>query len=354
MRENQSIIIPLARAIFSGIIISMEILKAFNKSRWNREPDFFEVWYLTFNDTKTRDGYWIRFTLVVPKNIFDSPFLNVWFTAFRSDGVISAISENFKISESDFSEEHIKIGESYLKGDTTSGRISSGNHNISWDLRMSDGGEFLHLPRQIYDIPVLHSYLASPNVSFDISGNINIDGKDIEISGRGTQSHIWGRQMPDNWIWAHSENFENHKGFMELISINTRMGILGDISSTRILIKFDEEEFSFTTIKDIGFKDCSVFPEYLFFATGRKYKIEGKLYCDRNRFIQYNYPSPSRKEVYCTNTETGSCSIVVYKRDSITKPFVYYTVLKNSGFTHYEFGGLRRNEQISVANQPQL
>ncbi len=329
----------------------MNTLKTSARLRWDKEPGFFEVWYLTFNDSKTGDGYWIRFTLVVPRNVLDSPFLNLWFTAFRDDGNISVISENYKISECNFSDEKIQIKDSFLSDSKTEGSITENNHKIRWELSLNDGGEFLHLPAYLYQIPVLHSYLASPNISFEIKGSITIDGDTKEIDGKGTQSHIWGRELPDNWIWAHTDNFENHRGFFEFLSVKTHLGLPGNISSTRIHLKFEDEEFSFFTLKNLYFKECLLFPEYLFFATGKRYKIEGKLYSEKNRFVQYDYPMPSNKEIFCSNTERGSLNIVVYKRESILKPFVYYTVLKNSNLTHYELGSNKKNQEIPVLNQ---
>lgn len=328
----------------------MKSLRASAKSRWNREPGFFEVWYLTFNDGRTGDGYWIRFTNVVPKNVMESPYLNLWFTAFRKDGIVSIISENIKTREARFTDERIEIKDSFLSNDKTEGEIITTQHRVKWDLSIKDGIEFLHLPQQLYQIPLLHSYIASPNLSFEIEGKITIDGEELEISGRGTQSHIWGREMPDKWVWAHTEYFENHRGLLELLSVETDFGILGRVSSTRIFLRFEEEEFSFITINNLGFKDCSLFPEYIFFATGKKYKIEGKLYASKDRFAQYNYPMPSKKEVFCSNTERGSINIVVYKRETILRPFVYYTVLKNDGLTHYEFGRDRKIEDIPLLN----
>ncbi len=328
----------------------MNILRTSARSRWNKEPGFFEVWYLTFNDSKTGEGYWIRFTLVVPKNVMESPFLNLWFTAFKREKIISVISENYKISECGFSDEKIQIKNSYLSSDITEGEVSDKEHRIKWQLNIGEGPELLHLPSHIYQIPLLHSYLASPNISFEIKGKVEIDGNETEISGKGTQSHIWGREMPERWIWAHTDNFENHKGFFELISVESRFGPLGQVSSSRILLRFEEEEFSFLTLNNIKFKECPVFPEYIFFATGKKYKIEGKIYSEKKNFIQYHYPMPSNKEVFCTNTECGSVNIVVYKRDSLFKPFVYYTVLKNTGLTHFEFGSSRKIEEIPVSN----
>lgn len=328
----------------------MNILRTSAKSRWNKEPGFFEVWYITFNDQETGDGYWIRFTLVVPKNVMESPFLNIWFTAFKKDGIISIISENYRFSECSFSDEHIKIGNSLLTTNTTEGEVLNKFHRAKWNLTIGDGAEFLHLPSLIYQIPILHSYLASPNISFPIKGKIEIDGIESEIEGRGTQSHIWGREMPDKWIWAHTDNFENHNGFFELISVETHLGPLKNASSSRIFLRFEDEEFSLITLNKIGFKDHTSFPEYLFFATGKKYKIEGKLYGDLKKFIQYHYPMPTNKEVFCTNTECGSLNIVIYKRDSLLKPFVYYTVLKNTGLTHFEFGSSNKNTEIPISN----
>ncbi|MCX7958022.1 MAG: hypothetical protein N3B13_03165 [Deltaproteobacteria bacterium] len=328
----------------------MNILRTSARSRWKKEPGFFEVWYLTFNDSKTKEGYWIRFTLVVPKNVMESPFLNLWFTAFRGEQIISEVSENYKISLCNFSDEKIQISEAFLSPDYTEGEIAGRKHRIRWKLNIGDGFEFLHLPSQLYQIPLLHSYLASPNLSFEIKGTVEIDGEVINIDGRGTQSHIWGREMPDRWIWAHTDNFENHKGFMELISVETHLGPVGKVSSSRLFLRFDDEEFSFITLNNLGFRGCSVFPEYIFFATGRKYKIEGKLYSEKKNFVQYHYPMPSNKEIFCTNTEIGSLNIVVYKRDSLFRPFVYYTVLKNTGLAHFEFGDSKKNEELPVIN----
>lgn len=328
----------------------MNSLKSYNKTRWNKEPGFFEVWYLTFNNQKTQEGFWIRFTLVVPKNVMESPFLNVWFTGFRKDKITSIISPNYKISECEFTDEIIKIKNSYFTEGETKGEISSDLNKVVWELKFTDGNEFLHLPAQLYNIPILHSYLASPNLSFEIKGKITINDEEVEIDGKGTQSHIWGKEMPDRWIWAHTDSFESHSGVFELLSAETQYGPFGNLSASRIYLKFDDEEFSFFTVRNLAFKECSLFPEYIFFATGKKYKIEGKLYADKKSFAQYNYPMPTNKEVFCSNTECGSINIVVYKRDSIFKPFVYYTVLKNHNLTYFEFGKNHKNEDIPVLN----
>lgn len=332
----------------------MHKLKPFNISRWSNEPDFFEIWYYTFNDLSSKNSFWIRLTLVVPKNVLDTPYLNLWFTAFLKDGeIVSSISENFKVSDCKFLEDKIIVGRSFISEESIEGEIYTPKEDkkIYWSLKISGGSEFLHLPSFIYNLPLLHSYVASPNLSFEINGEIGISDQKFEIKGKGTQSHIWGRMMPDSWVWAHSDNFEHHNGCMEILSAHTNLPILNQVSMTRLFLEFEDEKFNFLTFNGIRFKEYTIFPEYLFFAAGEKYKIEGKLYADRKRFAQYHYPMPSNKEVYCANTEVGSLNIVVYKRDGILKPFHYYTVLKNEGLTHYEFGSGGIIQDIPLLNK---
>jgi hypothetical protein len=51
-----------------------------NLPRWDgQRRGFYEVWFLTWNDPITRDGYWLRYVIESPLPEVGEPYAQVWF-----------------------------------------------------------------------------------------------------------------------------------------------------------------------------------------------------------------------------------------------------------------------------------
>ncbi|MBV8984778.1 MAG: hypothetical protein JO248_10100 [Acidimicrobiia bacterium] len=54
--------------------------------RWRGQRHRLEVWYATFTDPATGDGYWLHHEIVAPTDPAAQPYAHGWFSRFPANG----------------------------------------------------------------------------------------------------------------------------------------------------------------------------------------------------------------------------------------------------------------------------
>jgi hypothetical protein len=83
--------------------------------------------------------------------------------------------------------------------------------DATWSLTFeTDEPPLRHLPREwMYRAPIPRTKLLSPYPAARFSGQIDVDGRRIELDGwPGSTGHNWGAQHAERWIWMHGMELE--------------------------------------------------------------------------------------------------------------------------------------------------
>lgn len=173
------------------------------RPRWHGQPERLEVWYATFTDAATGDGYWLHHELVAGP---DGRAHGLgWLAAFPADG--QPVVERFgpqPVSSGDLSDERwfeaagARVGPAEMVGHTEGAR---------WNLTFEGDDEPLFtFPEYVWHGSVLPSSQVVPWPTATFSGTVSIGGRTVQLQGaRGAVSRIYGRGNAHRWGWLHAD-----------------------------------------------------------------------------------------------------------------------------------------------------
>ncbi len=196
----------------------------------------YEVWYTTWNDPKTGQGFWLRFVIESPvaghgvPGFGDAQRGELWFARFdpkdpaRTFGIHKRFAD-VRSSDAPFS---LVIGDSEPARSQHRARGRRRPRRALGPALTPSPQTPRHYPDVMYG-GLLGRALddgAPPNLRVPVSGTLEIDGEtlvlDRAIAG---QSHIWAKKHSTSWTWAHRTDFEGiDDGLFELIGAKLRRG----------------------------------------------------------------------------------------------------------------------------------
>lgn len=294
-----------------------------NLCRWDgQSANHYEVWFITLNHRASQRGFWFRYTVESPAN--SAPRAAIWAAAFNRRNPESNIGlkreyaiEQFAFEgREDFS---LRISDSLFSASRASGSVDSDSHSISWDLSFTPNPKtYHHVTPAINRLSRPSSFICSPNLDTRYSGTISIDEQEFALEDEpGCQSHLWGRKHVNEWVWVHSNAFENHPGTVfEGLAARQRRArrTLPPIQS--LYLRHRGEEYRFVRLRlaeqwqrklGIGY--------WSFSAMNRNIYIEGTAQCRLRDMLQVEYADPDGERLYCINSEVASMKIRLFRRD---------------------------------------
>ena len=296
-----------------------------NRRRWDGESaGHYEVWFLTLNHVASQSGFWFRYTLEVPQaESEDRPCrAELWASFFdraapeRNFGLVRASPiDDCRFGDEDF---HLQFGEAALSSSQATGKIETGEHSLSWDLRFTPNPQtYHHMSPKLYAIIRPSSFVCSPNLDLRLSGVIIVDGHEIILEEEpGCQSHLWGSKHVDDWVWVHSNAFEKHEGtvFEGLAARPRRSGrLLPPLQS--LFLRHHGEEYRFVRLRFAEQWNHSLGIGYWSFsAMNTRLYLEGTAQCRLKDMLQARYTDPDGEPLYCLNSEVANLKIRVFKR----------------------------------------
>ncbi|MFY9555767.1 MAG: tocopherol cyclase family protein [Blastocatellia bacterium] len=296
-----------------------------NLCRWDgRSAPHYEVWFLTLNHRASQRGFWFRYSLEsVPAAGGLKASAALWAASFSR----AACDLNFGVKRTyaidqfafdGFEQFCLKIGEGVFSPSRAAGKVDSGDHCIEWDLAYpACETTYHHVNRTLNRLARPSSFVCSPNLDTRFSGRIVIDGREIVLDNEpGCQSHLWGRKHVDDWVWVHSNAFENHPGtvFEGLAARPRRAGrTLPPIQS--LYLRHRGEEFRFVRLR---FKEQWQrklgMGYWSFSAMNSRLYIEGAAQCRQRDMLQAEYIDPDGEPLYCINSEVANLKVRLFRR----------------------------------------
>lgn len=180
---------------------------------------WYEVWYLTAWDVPGRNGFWIRYTALSPRDPGRAGECALWFVRTCADHPernvalkqslpierwTSAAGDRFRLN----------VGDAVLDDGGARGALESGGHKVEWDLAwFSSAGEYRPVPAALRGRA--KSDVVVPHWDGRASGKIRVDGEEIALASAPlTQAHIFGTRYSPGWQWAHGAGFAGAPGLV--------------------------------------------------------------------------------------------------------------------------------------------
>jgi len=166
---------------------------------WKGQRPWFEIWSAVVLDTSRRRALWIRQSFLVPRQ--GEGRTTIWGAWFDADAAQPTRAAKrlapLATAKVGVGDELIRVDDSFVRRDAAVGSVA----DLTWDVQWS-GGRDAHaemptwLPAPTHATPIVYDGEAS--------GRVTVDGVPIEIRGRATAMHLWGkRRVPTlQWIWS--------------------------------------------------------------------------------------------------------------------------------------------------------
>lgn len=302
-----------------------------NRIRWDGGPEpFYEVWYAIFVDPATGDGYWVRYTLLNPRDDRAEAGATLWFAhTSRADPARSlAVTRHFPAgtfaAPAGSDELRLAAGEDGANAaawtrDHFSGAIADAGRDVRWDLHFDDGpgdGEaHLLLPPALRRIGDRRAVLTIPRPRAAVSGRVSIDGRVVDLAAApGHQAHHFGRERAAAWDWAHCAHFaEDDAAVVEALAPKLAGG---RIKPTFLHLRTRDRAYLCDRPADlVRNRSAAGFGWWRFVGHHGGCRIEVHFACDPVRVLPFTYHSTSYAPSRCWNTQTADCLVRVVEDD---------------------------------------
>ncbi|MBI2059751.1 MAG: hypothetical protein HYT87_08275 [Nitrospirae bacterium] len=315
----------------------------------------YEVYYLKFNQAKTKTAWWIRFTLNAPLPGKGDPIAELWGIFFDGNDFKrnAAFKKTIPFAEASIGRNphQFKIGSAVLKHNESWGKLDGNGRSLEWDLKMtSEGGTFRHFPYPgMYTGKLPKTKVLSPHMNGRFSGTIKVDGQTYSLVNEpGQQTHIWGTKHAYRWVWGHCNLFKEDPGaVLELLSAQIK---IGPIPTPVISVFHLVHRGKAYTVNRIGeslrVKSRWDVGKWNFAVATQDRRFEIEVNSRLENFVGVEYTDPDLEHAYCYNTKIADCRV------SILEPkdgeWVPSGVLTSDGGAAFEVAQRNKDPRVAV------
>lgn len=280
------------------------------RRRWDGRRGRLEVWYDTFTDPRTGDGFWLHHELVAP--LAGVPYAHGWVAAFPADA--APAWERFgphPVAGGEWFEAGpVRAAAGLRRGEAGSAR---------WELRYEDGSDPLFtFPAAAWRRELLPSsqVVASPAASF--SGTLQVGGRTFELEGaRGAAARIYGRGNAQRWAWLHADL--GHGDVLEVVAAVGRRPALRHLPPAAF-VRLRAGGLGGSGELDWPRSSLAAAPRFGAHLGAGEWSVRGRVGSRRlqvsvrlppERCVVVGYTDPDGESATCTNTERADAHVVV-------------------------------------------
>ncbi|MBD3350360.1 MAG: hypothetical protein GF364_02635 [Candidatus Lokiarchaeota archaeon] len=315
------------------------------KSNWQKnklkkiaKSGLYEVWYTIIDDIKNQQAFWIRYTLLVPRekvkidkdktmeeniDALKGGGADLWFAYFDAKAPNSnfIIKKRYPLSNvegsinmKDNTFRIIKIEESEIFIDKMHGNFKTASGiDVAWDLEFSHFQEaYVSVPGWSKTLGINPTLLRGLHSNMRISGKIKFKGKAVQLSETpGIQYHTFGDRYANPWVWASAHTFkENEDIWLDL-------GYKKDIEKASMGFFDGKTEFLKNKVHLMKKIKCVSSPTKASAEVeGKNVKVSAKFTVPKESLLGIEYLGPRGNRLYCYNSEVASCVLTyAYKQE---------------------------------------
>jgi hypothetical protein len=307
-----------------------------NLPLWEGKPGSYEVWFLTFTDSRTGTGYWIRSTVTAPDH--GPAYGAVWFARFEQGDPerTFGIHRRFAFDgPADAERFDVTVGTARVASGRAEGSLGGDGHEVRWDLSWPTGEPtFRLLPDLFYRAGVAPTKPFSPNPNTRITGTIHVDGDSATIDSPGQQGHLYGREHAQRWAWAHCSDFLDEEASFHALTAQSRRGSFDTPFVTFVGLRWEGRWIRLSKVHRR--KDFSL-GMWRVDVGNRRYRVTGRVEAPARALLMAEYEDPNGTPRFCHNSEVASCKLALFERRA--GGFEEIALLESSGTTHAEWAG---------------
>lgn len=292
-----------------------------NRVRWDGQAGpFYEVWYLIIQRPATGEAFWIRYTLLNPRDDHPQAGGGLWFAyARRGDpGAGFAIHRVFPGSAlgATLGGVDLTIGGAVLAPGRLTGSFEAEGHHVSWDLRYEECGEpHTYFGPMLRRVMERRTSVTVPNPRAFFTGRIELDGREVDLSGDvGHQAHHWGRERAKGWRWAHCAFFHHApEAVLEVLSADKPP--LPNLTFLRLADSGGGIEATslFRALRNHAEVERGV---WRFSGQSWTQRLDVELSADPRSLLRFVYHSPRYEVSYCYNSPVADAHVRLFRRSS--------------------------------------
>ena len=268
------------------------------RPRWSGQRHRLEVWYATFTDLATGDGYWLHHEVVAPTDEDARPYAHGWLSVFPTAGAPS--TQRFGPSppgeEGWFSAGDVLVEEGLLRGP-------------SWDLAFEDRGSPLYTFSKVaWDRELLPAAQIVPYPTATFRGRVG----DTEISaGQGALARIYGHGSAERWAWLHADLGDGE--VIEVVAAAPRRRgpvRLRPLPVVQLRMGGQDRPRQPIVIALVGRAHLAL-PEWHITIYGWRRRLRVSVVIPPERSVALTYVDPDGSTCTCTNSERASAEVTL-------------------------------------------
>ena len=305
----------------------MGMARDLERPQWKGQRPWFEIWFAVVIDASRTRALWLRQTIFVPRQgEARATIWGAWFDAaarpparaakryvpIEHATVARVGGEVRDVGNVGNAEPLIRIDDSWLGRAGAMGNVSE----LSWDVRWT-GGRTVHedlpswLPVPSHARPIAHDAEAV--------GRVTIAGETVELSGRATAMHLWGRRrMPTlHWIYAP---WMGGDGSLEVQAMSLSDRFAMGLATLRLDGPADGSE---APPVYAGRPATAAHPSCLITATvaGARRLIHTRAWAEPAAMVGYAYRDTDDRDLMIAQSDIGSAHLEVYHRAAPGAPW---------------------------------
>ena len=292
--------------------------------RWRGQGDRLEVWYATFTDVATGDGYWLHHEVVAPADETARPYAHGWLSVFPAAEGAQPATERFGPappgSTGWFSAGDVVVDAGVLRGP-------------SWDLTFADESPPLFtFPPTAWERELLPAAQIVPFPAARFRGQVC--GRTI-ADGRGALARIYGHGSAERWAWLHADLGDGD--VLEVVAAAPRpRGPLRLRPLPVVRLRLDGEDWpSQPLLPAVVGKAHVALPRWNVTVRGRRRRLVVSVVVPPERSVALTYVDPDGSTATCTNSERASAEITLEAYDGGWRTERHWSL---DGTAHAEVG----------------
>ena len=278
--------------------------------RWRGQPHRLEVWYATFTDPRTTDGYWLHHEVVAPDE--GAAYAHGWCAVFPFDG--PARVERFGPAAPDrggdawFSAAGAHVDGAALRG-------AAGD--LAWDLAYADTSAPLYtFPSWSWEKEVLPASQIVPFPTARFTGTVSIAGRTVDLDDAiGALARIYGHGNAERWGWLHADL--GGGDVLEVVAGAPRKrGPVAIPPVPLVQLRLDGDDWPDDSVKAAARARAKVaLPHWSVKVVSGRRRLLVDVTVPVDASVALGYTDPDGATATCTNSERADAEIVLQRWD---------------------------------------
>jgi hypothetical protein len=294
------------------------------RSRWRGQRHRLEVWYATFTDTATGDGYWLHHGVVAPTDADARPYAHGWLSTFPALGDAGPTTTRFGPAPPGekgwFDAGDVLVEDGVLRGP-------------SWDLTYTDDARPLYtFPKLTWDRELLPAAQIVPFPTATFRGRI--DDREID-DAHGALARIYGHGSAERWAWLHADL--GNGDVIEVVAAAPRKRgplNLRPLPVVRMRIHGEDWPRANLTNAIVGRAHVAL-PRWNVTVRTRRRRLRVAVLVPPQRSAALTYVDPDGTTATCTNSERASAEVTLESYDGGWRTERHWSI---EGTAHAEVG----------------